>query len=150
MPFPCATCTHPKVREINSRLRDGTRLTDISRWLDEVGQPITRQALARHGRDHMGLMAPHGGQRPVAGRLLETIVEKVEDGLANGSLTVTTKDGIAAQKALDERAAKSKDQDLMVRIAMVLTGNIQLPTYRLDPAVEAIEAEFRPLLTSGD
>lgn len=98
----------------------------------------------------MGLMAPHGGQRPVNPNFLEAVVERASDGLADGSLAVTVKDGISAAAELNRQRDKAKDQDLMVRIAMVLTGNIQLPTYRLDPAVEAIEAEFRPLLTSGD
>ena len=148
MPTVCATCDHPQVREINHRLREGLPLTDISRWLKELGHPVTRQALARHAKGHLGVEVPHGGRRPVRGRLLETIVESVEDGIESGALTPTIRDGIAAATEINRQADKAKDQDLMVRISMILTGNVALLSPP-DPDVLVIEGEFRQLLTPG-
>lgn len=148
MPTPCATCDHPQVREINHRLREGLPLTDISRWLDEKGPPITRQALSRHAKGHLGVLVPHGGRRGATGRLLEYTVEMVEEALDNGSIVPTLKDGMKAIEIMDARAAKSKDQDLLVRISMILTGNIPVAALA-DPEVQVIEGEFRQLL-SGD
>jgi hypothetical protein len=130
-------------------MRSGVANIDVSRWLSEAGAPITPHALGRHARDHLAV-TPAKGRRPVSGDFLEAVRDAAHEGLASGELAVTLKDGIAAQAQLDARAAKAKDQDLLVRISMILTGNVPLPTYRLDPEVEAIEAEFRPLLTAGD
>lgn len=148
MPAPCASCDHPQVREINHRLRDGRPLTDISRWLDELGTPITRQALARHAKTHIGVEPPRG-RRPASGRLLEAIVEMGEDGLESGELRVTLKDAIAAQGRLDARAARDMDRDWQLKLVLALTGHV--PQLRVvNEELAAIEAEFRPLLTSGD
>lgn len=146
MATPCATCEHSQVREINHRIREDRPLTDISRWLGELGTPITRQALARHAKAHVG-KEPLRGKRPVSADFLESVRDKAHDGLESGELTVTLKDGLTAQKQLDARAARNADMDLMLRIAITLGGKRErLPA----PEVEAIEAEFRPLLTSGD
>lgn len=147
MPAPCATCDHPQVREINHRIREDRPLVDISRWLGEIGTPITRQALARHAKSHLGV-EPTRGRRPVSGDFLESVRDAAADGLASGELAVTLKDGIAAQKALDARDARDKDRDWQMRLVLALTGNVPaLPA--IDPAVEVIEGTFRPLLTSG-
>lgn len=150
MPTRCATCEHPQVRQINQKLREGRHLTDISRWLDETDKPITRQALARHMRDHLGVTVPHGGNRPVSGDFLAAVVDRAHEGLADGSLAVTVKDGIAAQAHLDQRMSRNADRDLLSKIAMALTGAVPMQLTAYSPEMEAIEAEFRPLLTSGE
>lgn len=147
MPALCASCDHPQVREINHRIREDRPLTDISRWLDELGTPVTRQALSRHAKSHLGV-EPARGRRPASGRLLEAIVELGEDGLESGELGVTLKDAISARKALDARAARDVDRDILLKITLALTGHV--PRVRIiDPEMEAVEAEYRPLLNAG-
>lgn len=149
MPNNCSSCDHPQVREINARIRQGRPLTDISRWLDDIGTPITRQALARHARGHLGVEAPPRGRVPVSGDFLESVRDAAAEGLESGELAVSLKDGISAQKALDARAARSADRDLMLKIAMALTGNVTGYIRTVDPEVDVIEGEYRALLTAG-
>lgn len=149
MPRNCASCTHPQVREINHRIRDGRPLVDISRWLDDAGTPITRQALARHARDHVGV-APISGRRAVSGDFLETVRDTVHEGVIEGSIRLSARDGLAAQKQIDDRLNKAADRDMFAKIAMMMTGGyIEGEAREVDPEQAAIEAEFRPLLSSG-
>jgi len=154
MPQTCASCKHPQVREINHRIRDGRPIIDIERWLKELaaadqGYPITRQALARHARDHVKV-EPKRGRRPPAESFLQAVVDTAHDALEEGTLRVTARDAISAQAELNRQAEKGKDRDLMLKIALALTGQTPLLEARvIDPEVEALEAEFRPLLTSG-
>ena len=149
MPGVCATCKHPQVREINHRLRQERPLTDISRWLEEIGTPITRQALARHLRDHLG-QKPVVGRRPVSGNFLEAVRDAAHERLENGEVAVTLRDGISAAAELNKQAARSADRDLMAKIALALTGTVLLEARVIDPELEAIEGEFQALLTSGE
>jgi hypothetical protein len=151
MPGACATCRHPQVREINHRIREGRPYEDISRWLDEIKLPITRQALARHHKAHLGEVPERPqGRKPLSRNFLEAVVETAQDKLENGELAVTVRDGISAQAELNRQMDRSADRDLMAKIALALTGNVFLPEVRvLDPELAAIEAEFRPLLTAG-
>ena len=122
---------------------------DISRWLDGLGTPITRQALARHARDHLNVK-PTIGQRPVSGNFLEAVRDTAHAALDAGELRVTLRDGISAAAELNKQAARSADRDLMAKIALALTGTPLLEARVIDPELEAIEAEFRPLLASGE
>lgn len=146
---PCATCSHPQVREINHRLREKRPLRDISRWLDSTETPITAQALARHAKDHLEVTLQRG-RRPVSGSFLEAVRDAAHEGLVEGNLRVTLRDGISAAAELNKQAARSADRDLMAKIALALTGNALLQAKVIDPEIEAIEAEFRPLLTAGN
>ena len=151
MPNICATCKNPQVREINHRIREERPLVDISRWLDELGTPITPKALARHAKDHLGKAPAPGGRRPLSRNFLEAVVQTAQDKLENGELAVTVRDGISAQSEINRQMDRSADRDLMARIALALTGNVPSLSVRvLDPEDAAIEAEFRPLLTAGD
>ena len=155
MPQTCATCKHPQVREINHRLRAESPYEDISRWLGElagngVGYKITRQALARHARDHLAQGQRAQGRKPVSGNFLQNVVDAAQEGLAEGTLRVTLRDGISAQAEMNKQASRSADRDLMAKIALALSGQSLLEARVIDPEVEAIEAEFRPLLTAGN
>ena len=153
----CATCKHPLVKEVNHRLREGRQITDISRFLEDkaeegVGYKITRQALARHARDHLKVpvRAPGGTPRQ-SDNFLQAVVNTAHDALEEGTLRVTARDAISAQAELNRQAEKGKDRDLMLKIALALTGQTPLLEARvIDPEVEALEAEFRPLLTAGN
>ena len=148
MARPCASCSHPRHDEIDRKLKAGSSFVDVSRWLDTTEKGITPQSVAAHAKDHLAVV-PVRGRRPVSDDFLVDVRDAAAEGLASGDLAVSLKDGIAAQKALDARASRSVDRDIMLRITMALTG--QVPTIRvIDPEREAQEAEFRPLLTSGD
>lgn len=147
MARPCAACSSPHAAEIDHKLKAGTAHADVSRWLNEVGTPITPHAIGRHAARHLAVPAVRG-RRPVSGDFLESVRDAAAEGLASGELPVTLKDGIAAQKGIDARMARSADRDLMIRIAMTLTGSS--PLLLPDPQNAAIEGEFRELLTAGD
>ena len=144
----CASCTAPGFGpELDRQLKAGVPLTLVSAWAAEQGLPISTRALARHRRDHLALVT-RPGRRPVAGRLLEEIVAQGEEGLENRSLHVGLREAIAATKALDARASRNVDRDIMLRITMALTGQVASPR-PIDPELEAFEAELRPLLGPG-
>ena len=110
---------------------------------------FSRNTLSTHYRKHLGAGPRTSGPRPVSGDFLTDVRDFTHDRLTAGELEPGLKDGIAAQKHLDARAARATDADLMLKIALALTGQVAGPVYR-DPEVEAIEAEFRPLLDDPD
>ena len=148
MARPCASCSHPKRDEIDRKLRAGVSFTDVSRYLDETDKPITAQSVGVHAKSHLGV-ASVIGRRVASDDFLVNVRDAAADGLASGDLAVSLKDGIAAQKALDARAARDMDRDWTLKLIQALTGHS--PYVRvIDPEIEALEAEFRPLLTSGE
>ncbi len=146
MANPCASCDHPQVREINHRIREQRPLTDISRWLDDLGTPITRQALARHAKSHLEVV-PQRGRRAPSEDFLTSVRDRVHERMDAGEIQPSMRDGIAAQKQIDARLARNADRDLVLKIGLMLTA--PRPAL-MDPEVVALEAEFRPLLTAGE
>lgn len=147
MARPCAACSSEHANEINRKLRAGTVHADVSRWLTEIGAPITPHALGRHAKGHLAIIALRG-RRPPSTDFLASVRDAAADGLASGELAVTLRDGIAAQKGIDARESRNADRDLMLKIAAALAGghNREL----LEPEIKVIEGEFRPLLSAGD
>ena len=76
---------------------------------------------------------------------LEAVRDRAAERLETGDLEPNLKDGMRAQALLDARLQRNADRDLLARIALALTANVRV----IDPEVEAIEAEYRPLLTPG-
>jgi hypothetical protein len=148
MARPCASCTSANLTEINRKLRSGTTAKDVSRWLTEIGDPITENALGRHRRDHLGIEVPNG-RRPPSGDFLRTVVAKVHDKVENDELQLSVRDGIAAQAELNRQADKMADRDIAIKIAIAL-GGVRPIALLEDPQNAAIEAEYRELLTPGD
>lgn len=149
MPGVCASCKNPQVREINRRIRADAPYEDISRWLASLGTPITRQALARHHRDHLGdVVARTDGRKPISGQFLETVRDLAHEGVVAGDIPVTLRDGLSAQKLLDDRAQRNVEKDLLLKISIALTGGSHLPRI-VGPEVDVLEGEFRPLLEPG-
>ena len=128
-------------------IASGTSFTDIAAWLTGKGAPISRNALSRHAA-HLGEAPRAPGPRPMSDDLATAIRDRVHERLAAGDIEPGIKDGLGAQRLLDQRAADFADRDLMMRIALALTGAGQ-PRVIVDPEVAAIEAEFRPLLGDG-
>ena len=89
------------------------------------------------------------GRRPVSKDFLEAVRDAAHEDLESGALRPSLKEGIAAQKALDMRASRDQDRDLMLRISLALTGRVRIPIAPPDPNREAIEGEFRELLAIG-
>jgi hypothetical protein len=149
VPRLCESCRHPEATEINRKIRAGTTFEDISRWLAaEHDTKLTAVSIGQHAKKHIGHVNPRG-RRPKNPDLLAAIVEDVSDQLARGEVRPSIKEGIAAQRAIDARASKSADRDLMLRIAIALTGAGSVPALP-DPSVTIIEGEFRHLLETGD
>lgn len=148
MARPCSSCKSQHADEINRKIKSGTTFRDISRWLTEVGDPISGTSLSKHALEHVGFSPRAKGRKPPLGDFLETVRDKVHEDVVAGNLRLTVRDGLSAQAQLDARASRNHDRDLLARIAMALTGSIP-QLHVLDPDVAAIEGEYRPLLTSG-
>ena len=142
---PCASCSHPRREEIDRKLKAGVAFIDVSRWLDAIeAKAITAQSIGSHAKDHLNV-TPVVGRRPVSGDFLKDVVASAAEAVALG-MTVTVKEGIAAQKALDARAARDLDRDIWAKVTLALTGRVSLKQLP-DPEIEAVEAEFRELLS---
>ncbi len=129
----CATCTHPNRKSIESKMREGIPQGLISLWTRENPPYVSRNALGRHQRDHLGI-ASAAGRKPLAGSFLEDVVSDAHEGLRSGEYKGSVALGLQAQKQLDERDARSEDRDFMRMAFMALTGQT-LP--------DAIEGEVR-------
>jgi hypothetical protein len=145
---PCASCGHPRREEIDRKLKAGASYRDVSRWLKDTGEkPIQPPAIAQHAKAHVGVEAPRG-RRPTSADFLENVRDAAAEGLASGELNVTLRDGIQAQKALDERAKRDLDRDIWAKVTIALVGGARpaLPAPR-DEEAEVLEGEFRELLS---
>lgn len=150
MARPCSTCKSEHKVEIERKLRDGSTYRDVERWLNDLGPMhadcgISDVSLAKHAREHMvaGEVREHSaGKRPIHPDFLQAVVDDAADGLANGRVKATLRDGIAAQRALDERAARADDKQLVLVLAQVIGGGWTAP---------AIEGQYTevPLLEDG-
>lgn len=150
MPRTCASCSSEHRSEIDRKLRSGATREDVARWLKEIDAPITAHAIGRHAKDHLGV-APPRGRRPVSDDFLQAVIERVGERMAEGEIEPGIRDGISAQKEKNRLAEKTADRDLLLKVALALTGNVRVIEARvLDPDVAAIEAEFVPLLTAGE
>jgi hypothetical protein len=151
LPAVCKACTSVHSRAIAQKIKAQVPYVDIARWLAEAGEPIERRALSRHAHNHIGSGDREPGPKPPSGDFLRTVVERAHEGVVSGDLRVGVKDGIAAQAEINRQGERMRDQDLFIRIALALTGNVVGAEARvLDPEIEAIEAQFRPLLEAGD
>jgi hypothetical protein len=134
---------------LDRKLRSGATIADIVLWLATTERPIQRNALSRHANAHLGVVRTPG-PLPPSGSFLEAVRDTAHADLQAGVLRPTLTHGIAAEAELNRQKSRSVDQDIMLKIAMMLGGHLPPGTVRvIDPEVEAIEAEFRPLLEAG-
>jgi hypothetical protein len=166
----CATCSHPSRKAIESKMREGIPQGLISLWTRENPPYVSRNALGRHQRDHLGISVG-AGRKPLAGSFLEDVVSDAHEGLRAGEYKGSVALGLTAQRQLDDRDQRNADRDLVARITMALTnrdadGNplyvgpgdeIEAEVYELpdgstyDPApMQALQAQYAALLPSGD
>lgn len=152
MARPCASCESRNNREIDRRLRAGSPQADIALWLASVGDPIDRTSIGRHARRHLSGMAPRSpGRRPVSADFLQAVVDIAHEGLASGELSPSVRDAIGAQAEINRRLEKMQDRDLLLKVALVLTGNVPgIEAHVLDPEQAEIEAEYRQLSAGSE
>lgn len=135
----CSTCHHPSRREIEKKLSDGISQGLISLWTKEHGPYVSRLAIGRHQRSHMG-MTPAQGRPAASGRFLEDVVTTTGSLMASGEIRPSVRDGIAAQAEINRRDERGNDPKLQLIIAKVLYGSGDDPVPALaDP--DEIEGE---------
>jgi hypothetical protein len=143
---PCKTCEHENRREIERQQKAGvpdSLLAEATRAMG--GGYVSRLALGRHRREHLGVDA-RPGRRPMSGDFARDVELAAAERLASGELRPSLRDGLNAAALIARRDDARLDRDILARIALALTANVRV----LDPEVEALEAEYRPLLTAGD
>jgi hypothetical protein len=143
---PCAACTSPKAQQINQRLRSGVTVVDVVRWLREVGEPISRNALSRH-KPHVGLGPGTPGPRPRSDDFLRDVVDTAHEDLSTGVLRPSIRDALGAQSLLEQRKQRDLDKDIWAKVSWALVGRA-VPAFPVprDPELEALEAEFTEYL----
>lgn len=147
MPRPCASCESPFARELDRQIRADVPLTVLSAWASSQGHAISRNALSRHRRDHVG-MVTGPGRKGMSDDLATAIRDRVHERLAEGDIQPGVRDGLSAQALLDRREATAGDREWQAKLVLALGGHA--PFLRvIDPEREALEAEFRPLLEAG-
>jgi hypothetical protein len=150
---PCASCTHPRTKEIDRKFRSGDTIENVVRWLREIKEPVSVNALARHRSQHvMGVVAaPLGGPKPVSGSFLQAVVDKAWASMEDGTQTPTIAHAIAASSEINRQADKVADRDMMARIALMMApAYIEGEFRELAPEVDNAEVEMRKLLLPGD
>lgn len=153
MPRICASCAlEPGIRrELDRKLKSGTTLPDVRRWLAERSITISINALSRHRASHV---VPErrivSGPRPQSTDLLELVRDRVIEDVESGAQVPNVTQGLAAVKQLDDRQARYQDRDIFIKIALAMSGGaVPLEARVIDPEMEEIEAEFRQLLGDG-
>jgi hypothetical protein len=157
MPNVCKVCTAQHGRAADQKLRAGETATSVAAWLTAQGEPISRAAVSRHATSHLALAARPSGPRPVSGEFLTDVRDMVHQDMAAGVLRPSMRDGLTAQKLLDDRSEKFADRELMARIAQVLGQATPVEyigtkvEYREVPDWEkAIDAEIAGLVSHID
>jgi len=133
----CHACRSPIADAIDAKIKAGLPLRVVSEFTRDVGQGLSRQTLSHHKNAH--LMTEHARAVQVARTQLrkqrETIKAKTGDlaplvrdivyaGVEEGEIVPTLSEGLRAQEALDRRAEKGADRDLMLTMAQVLGGSL--------------------------
>lgn len=153
MPTRCKICLSEHGRAVDQKLRAGESATSIAAWLSAQGEAVSRVAVGRHSTAHLALAPRAPGPAPMTGNFLQNVVGLTEQRMASGELQPSMRDGLTAQKLLDDRSEKFADRELTLRLAQVLGGatppELIEGNYREVPDWEkAIDAEIA-LLTAG-
>jgi hypothetical protein len=149
MPRPCSLCESPHSKEVLRRLKGGQPHDDIVLFLGSVGVEVHRTTVGRHAK-HALPEVRRTGPRPPGASFLEDVEANAWDDMALGLLRPTIRDAIGARAELNKQSARFSDRDLMMKIALAMTGHSLIEARVIDPEREALEAEFQKLLPSGD
>jgi hypothetical protein len=142
---PCKTCEHENRREIERQQKAGvpdSLLAVATRAMS--GGYVSRLALGRHRRDHLGVDAKPG-RRLMSGDFARDVEAAAAERLASGELRPTLRDGLNASTIIARRDDARMDRDLLAKIALALTNNVRV----VDPEVEILESGYSVLLDGG-
>jgi hypothetical protein len=83
--------------------------------------------------------------------IAELVAKRAADGIADGTLRVTTAHGLQAQAMIDRRLDKRRDRELAISLARMLGGGMAVPERLVVRNVTplAVEGEYTPAL-EGD
>lgn len=119
----CKVCTSEKHgRAVDTKIKAGESFASIAAWLSAQGENVSAMAISRHAAAHLALAPRPSGPAPMSGSFLEKTVGLVEQRMDAGDLQPTMRDGLTAQKLLDDRGSKQVDHEIALRFAQILGG----------------------------
>jgi len=125
---------------VNEMIAVGMSANAIEKTLREKGHAIKRETVTQHRRRCLHGTTPqhnpvgiakvannragtsNGGPPKEVRDLAKMVQQKAIEGLENGQLKVTIKDGLAATALLDKRDARMEDQKFIIGLARLLSG----------------------------
>lgn len=119
-------------------LSDGISQTLVSTWTKEHDPYVSRLAIGRHQRAHLGIESQMG-RRPVSEDYATAVRDRAHERMAAGEIQPGIRDGLNAQKMLDDRAMSANDREMMLILAQVLGGAYNPPAL---PDPDEIEGEI--------
>lgn len=158
----CHVCRSPLVDLINRRMAQGMSDIDISNWLKQEGNYISRITLGKHKREH--LTSEHESARIAAAQVLKKqqgtikykgdlaslVRDQVSQLVEAGHLTPTLSEGLRAQEIIDRRQEKSSDRELTMALAGILGGSSILEGTAVAIAVDEGSEGAEDLSVQGD
>ena len=139
--IPCTLCNGPLGPMVNEMLALGMSLRQIERTSREKKRPVKSETVGRHLAQCLGGVRPQSNpsavvvattqkakpgvpakEAKVARDLAKVVQEKAVEGILNGELKVTVKDGLAATAILDKRDARQEDKRFLIGLARLLSG----------------------------
>lgn len=141
MPQVCKVCTSAHGRSVDQKLRAAESYTSVAAWLTANGEPVSRAAVQRHAQNHLNMSLRAPGPAPAALDFLERVRDTAAARMASGEIAPTVGDGLKAVGILDQRTARHADEELAVRLALVIGGAAQFAAPRIIDHDDAMELE---------
>jgi len=146
----CATCNAPTRSEIERQMRAGVPDSTLSAWTKDHEPYISRLALGKHRREHLGVDTKPG-RKPPTGDFLQAVVEDAHEGLISERYRGGVALGIQAQKLLDARTERQSEAEWQAMLVAALTGQPRVRVLSPDEErQEAIAAWVRAGLSEAD
>lgn len=150
-PCHCASLSSDptRLRVVNDLLALNLSANRIERVMKAKGMPIKAETVSRHLRECLGgkrpaeasaktVVPPESTKRPALTKtnmavppenatheerdLARLVQAKAAEGIINGTLRVSVKDGLSATSILDKREARLEDRRFMIGLARLLSG----------------------------
>lgn len=133
----CAVDRHPLKDDIATMIASGSSLNFIEKFSREKGHPIKRETVKAHMErclagtpeqvdrdlDKITVKIAKGAPKAEIARDFAVAVQKKAlHELKEGTLRVTTKDGLVAQQLLDKREERAKDRAFVLDLARLISG----------------------------
>lgn len=158
----CHVCRSPLIDLINRRMAEGMSDTDISKWLGQEGQYVSRITLGKHKREHLTsehesariraaeILKKQQGTIKYKGDLASLVQSQVISLVEAGHLTPTLAEGLRAQEIIDRRQEKSSDRELTLALAGILGGAPLLEATVVDITSEPVSQGDQRDAVSGE